>query len=334
MAMTNKAAAMTLPEVLDLVRPEMDRVEEELARESGSGIAPVREIAGYLLQAGGKRLRPALHLLAAHACGYKEGNSAVRLGAILELIHNATLIHDDVIDSAETRRGRASTNHRWGNSMTVLAGDWLYMQAFSMALQERNFRILDILISLTQTMVDGELLQLTWLGRADIGEEDALDIARRKTARLFEASTTLAAVITKKPSEEETAMASYGLSAGMAFQIIDDLLDLTSTEEKLGKPVVSDLREGKVTLPLVYALQATDGAGQKLVAMVLKEKDFISVRPEEIVKLVHDSGAAERTRERAQEFAAEGLQAIENLTDSPYKRALEALPQFILSRDY
>ena len=316
------------------MRSDLARVEAELARESRSAIEPVREIADHLLQAGGKRLRPALHLLAARYCGYQDGDSAVRLGAILELIHNATLIHDDVIDSADTRRGRASTNARWGNSMTVLAGDWIYMQAFSMALAERNFRILDILIGLTQAMVEGELLQLTLLGRAGIGETDVLDVARRKTARLFEASTQLAAVLTAKTAEEEERLGRYGMNIGMAFQIIDDLLDFTADAGTLGKPVVSDLREGKVTLPLVYALESADGAGRDAVETVLREKTFDSVEPAQIVALVRDSGAIERTRSRAARFADEGLQALAQLPDSPAKPALEAIPHFILHRDH
>jgi octaprenyl-diphosphate synthase len=323
-----------LQEVLGLVQSDLIRVEEELARESASAIEPVRDIAGYLMRSGGKRLRPALHLLAAKFCGYEEGNSAVRLGAILELIHNATLIHDDVIDSADMRRGRASTNSRWGNSMTVLAGDWLYMQAFSMALAERNFRILDILIGLTQSMVEGELVQLTCLGRVNITEEETLGIARRKTARLFEASTQLAAVLTEQKPETEAALAKYGMSVGMAFQIVDDLLDFTADAEQLGKPVVNDLCEGKVTLPLVYALETADGAARKKVETVLKEKQLASVQAEEIVTLVSSSGAIERTRQRAEQFTQEGLQAIASLPGSPFKRALEAIPGFILSRDY
>lgn len=316
-----------------MVRPELGQVEEELARESGSSVEPVAEIADYLLRAGGKRLRPALHLLAAKFCGY-EGQSAVRVGAVLELVHSATLIHDDVIDSADTRRGQTSSNQRWGNSMTVLAGDWLYMQAFHMTLQERNFRVLEILIGLTQQMVEGELMQLTWLGRADIDEHNALEIVQRKTARLFEASTRLATVLASKSADEEERLALYGLNAGMAFQVVDDLLDLTADPERLGKPVVSDLREGKVTLPLVYALKATDGAGRNKVETVLREKAFDTVAPEEIVALVHDSGAVERTRRRAQSFADEALQALDTFPDSPYKRALEAIPHFILTREY
>lgn len=314
-----------------MVRTDLGLVEHELARHADSAIEPVAAIARYLQESGGKRLRPALHLLAAKFCGY-EGRSSVQLGAVLELIHTATLLHDDVIDAADTRRGQASSNRRWGNSMTVLAGDWLYMESFRIALAERNFRILDVLIGLTQTMVEGELLQLTRLGRV-VTEEEALDIARRKTACLFSVSMQLAAILTGKSAADEERLAAYGLNLGLAFQLIDDLLDFTATAERLGKPVVSDLREGKVTFPLVLALDRIPTARAK-VETVLSEKGFSSVKPEEIVALVRESGAVERTRDRGSELVAKALSVLEPFPDSVFKRALEAIPQFVLSRDY
>ena len=320
-----------MAEVFDLIRGDLARVEEELGHHSASAIEPVASIARYLQTGGGKRLRPALHLLAAKFCGY-EGPSAIHLGAVLELIHAATLLHDDVIDAADTRRGRPSTNQRWGNSLTVLAGDWLYMESFRIALAERNLRILDILIGLTQNMVEGELIQLTQLGRVDISEEEALEISRRKTARLFGVALQLGALLGGRSSEEEERLTRYGSNVGMAFQIIDDLLDFTASPERLGKPVVNDLREGKVTLPLVYALR--DGAPRTKVETVLREKGFQSVVADEIVGLVRGSGAVERTRARAGEFVAAAYRCLEPFPDSLYKRALEAVPQFVLNRDY
>jgi octaprenyl-diphosphate synthase len=317
---------------LDLVREDLDRVEVELMRHSDSAIEPVSRVAQHLQTSGGKRLRPALHLLAARFCGY-EGPSAVRLGAVLELIHTATLVHDDVIDEAETRRGQPSANLRWGNSMTVLAGDWLYMEAFRLALAERNLRILDILIELTQMMVEGELIQLDQLGKITT-ETEALDISRRKTACLFSVCLRLGAVLGKRSSEEEERLAGYGLNLGMAFQIIDDLLDFIASPERLGKPVVSDLREGKMTLPLVYALQSSPPDARHKVERVLEEKGFISVSPDEIVSLVRESGAVERTRARAGEFVAAAVGCLESFPDSIYKQTFLALPQFILTRDY
>jgi len=292
----------------------------------------VAEISRYLLAGGGKRLRPALLLLSAGYAGYR-GDSAIRLGAVVELIHSATLIHDDVIDGANTRRGRPSANSRWGNHRSVLAGDWLYMQSFQMALGERNFKILDVLIELTQNMVEGELLQLTKLGRMDLTEQDGVELAARKTACLFAGCARLGAVLGNLDDAGEQAMADYGHYAGLAFQLVDDVLDFTASPEKLGKPVLSDLKEGKVTLPLIYALESDGAAGKRLVRTVLEEKGFESVRPEEITALVHESGALERTRAAALDFAARAKACLNGNATSDFGRALRTVPDFILDRD-
>lgn len=313
------------------MREDLGRVEAELALQSESAIEPVAEIGAYLLGGGGKRLRPALLLLTAKYAGY-EGDSAVRLGAVVELIHSATLIHDDVIDGAELRRGRPSANARWGNHMSVLAGDWMYMQAFQMALAERNFRVLDLLIELTQNMVEGELLQLTRIGRMDVSEQDALELATRKTAVLFAGCARLGAVLGREPEPKEEALAEYGHYAGLAFQLVDDLLDFTASPAQLGKPVLSDLKEGKVTLPLIYALER-DSAGRPLVATVLEERGFDSVKPEQITALVHETGALERARSMAHEFVDRAKASLNGAASSEYGRALLSVPDFILSRD-
>jgi octaprenyl-diphosphate synthase len=317
----------------------------------------VCEISTYLREGGGKRLRPALLLLAAGASGYR-GESAIRLGAVVEMIHSATLIHDDVIDGADTRRGRPSANARWGNHMSVLAGDWLYMQSFEMALRERNFAVLDILIDLTQNMVEGELLQLTRLGQMDLNEAEATELAYRKTACLFSGCSRLGAVLGRQPKHIEEALAEYGRNAGLAFQLVDDLLDFTASPEQLGKPVLSDLKEGKVTLPLIFALQAqasmcaaaghggsqagdgdggghagSNGNGRRLVSKVLEEHDFQSVRPEEITSLVQETGALESASKLATEYVRRAKASLEVLPDTEYRRALLAVPDFILERE-
>ncbi len=304
----------------------------ELADQNGSAIEPVAEISRYLLGGGGKRLRPALLLLSARYSGHA-GDSAIRLGAVVELIHSATLIHDDVIDGADTRRGRPSANSRWGNHKSVLAGDWLYMQSFQMALTERNFKILDVLIELTQDMVEGELVQLSKLGRMDLTEEDALELAARKTACLFAGCARLGAVLGDLDDAGEQAMADYGHFAGLAFQLVDDLLDFTASPEQLGKPVLSDLKEGKVTLPLIYALESTGDEGRRLVRTVLEEKGFESVRPDQINELVHKSGALDRTRSAAHDFAERAKACLNGNAKSDFGRALLTVPDFILERD-
>jgi octaprenyl-diphosphate synthase len=307
-------------------------VELEIAAQNGSALEPVAEIAGYLLGGGGKRLRPALVLLAAGACNYR-GPSAIRLAAVVEMIHSATLIHDDVIDGADKRRGRPSANSRWGNHMSVLAGDWLYMQSFQMALEERNFRVLDILIELTQNMVEGELLQLTKIGRMDLTAEDALELCYRKTACLFCGCARLGAVLGKQDEVGEQSLAEYGRYAGLAFQLVDDVLDFTGSPEQLGKPVLSDLKEGKVTLPLIYAMENGNAAGRQMVSKVLEERDFLSVRPEEITALVQESGALDRARQLACDYAARAKASLNGCADSDYGRALMAVPDFILDRE-
>ncbi len=335
--------------IFDLVRDDLALVEQEIAAQNGGAIEPVAEISSYLCEGGGKRLRPALLLLAAGASGYR-GPSAIRLGAVAELIHSATLVHDDVIDGANTRRGRPSANVRWGNHMSVLAGDWLYMQSFEMALRERNFKILDILIDLTQNMVEGELLQLTRLGKIDLTEAEATELAYRKTACLFSGCARLGAVLGRQPERVEEALAEYGRNAGLAFQLVDDLLDFTASPEQLGKPVLSDLKEGKVTLPLIFALEAEAASepagdegnghaagrphreGRKLVAKVLEERGFLSVRPEQITRLVRETGALDRAAGLAREYVGRAKACLEELPESEYRRALLAVPDFILER--
>jgi octaprenyl-diphosphate synthase len=331
--------------IFDLIREDLALVELEMTAQNSAAIEPVSQISSYLREGGGKRMRPALLLLAAGASGYR-GASAIRLGAVVELIHNATLIHDDVIDGANTRRGRPSANVRWGNHMSVLAGDRLYMQSFEMALRERNFAILDILIDLTQNMVEGELLQLTRLGRIDLNEAEATELAYRKTACLFSGCSRLGAVLGRQPKNIEEALAEYGRNAGLAFQLVDDLLDFTASPEQLGKPVLSDLKEGKVTLPLIFALEAQtipasnggdghDGnaaSGKTLVAKVLEERGFQTVQPHQITKLVRETGALDRAAKLAREYVSCAKAALNELPDSEYRRALMAVPDFILER--
>lgn len=323
---------MTAREIFDLVRDDLVLVEGELTKQTTAAFEPVSEITGYLLAGGGKRLRPALLLLSAGYAGHRS-RSAIRLAAVVELLHSATLIHDDVIDSANTRRGRPSANARWGNHRSVLAGDWLYMQSFQMALEERNFRILDVLIDLTQKMVEGELIQLAKIGRIDVTEQDALELATYKTACLFSGCARLGAVLGGFENDGEQALAEYGRYAGLAFQLVDDLLDFTASAEQLGKPVLSDLKEGKVTLPLIYAMENGHSEARELVARVLREKQFDSVRPETIVELVNQSGALERARNLAHEYAHRAKTCLDGDGDSEYGRALLALPDFILERE-
>jgi octaprenyl-diphosphate synthase len=320
-------------EVLEPIRPELELVEKKFRSDLISPAPAVTSIGQYLQVSGGKRLRPALLLLSAKAFG-EVGPSAVALGAVVEMIHTATLVHDDVIDGANLRRGRPSTNSRWGNHTSVLAGDWLYMQAFNLAVKERNFHVLDILIELTQMMVEGELLQWAMIGRIDLSEAEHLDLVDRKTACLFGACTRLGAVVTRQDAQTEEAMARFGRNLGMAFQLVDDLLDFTANEDVLGKPVGSDLREGKITLPLIHLLDRCTAAEQALVATVVQERGFRTVAWEDLLDLIARYQTPQKVKAQAQAYAQEALGCLEVLPDSAYKRSLSSLPSLVVNRQH
>jgi len=314
-----------------LLRDDLRAVERELGRDAISDVAAITEIADYLREGGGKRIRPSLLLLAAKAQGY-EGQGMVRLGAVVEMVHTATLVHDDIIDAADTRRGRPSANTTWGNAKCVLAGDWLYMQAFHIALEERNFRILDLLISLTQQMVEGELLQMESLGRA-IGETEYFDLIFRKTACLFQVSMRLGSVLAGASEELEDQMGEYGRALGMAFQIVDDVLDLTGSEEMLGKPVASDLREGKATLAVIHSIENGTEADRDTIEKVLQDQSFERVRHAEILEILTRNGSVDYAMAAAFRCTASARLRLAALPDSEFKRALLWVPDFVVARD-
>src|SRR5229473_5659233 len=295
-------------EVFELLRDDLAAIEREFGRDTVSGVTAITEIGEYLRGGGGKRIRPALLLLSAKLFNY-EGRGAVKLGAVVEIIHTATLVHDDIIDEAKTRRGRPAANTQWGNSKCVLAGDWLYMQSFKIAVQERNFKILDILIDLTQQMVEGELLQMEKLGKC-ISMEEHFDLIFRKTACLFSVSTRMGAILGNATEEQETRLGEYGRNLGLAFQIVDDVLDLTASEEVLGKPVASDLREGKVTMAVIHALQLCTLEERKLVETVLEERTFVSVKHEQILDILNKYGSIQYAHDEAATHAAKARNAI------------------------
>ena len=318
-------------EVFDLLRDDLAAVEEEFALQAISPVAVVTEIASYLMAGGGKRIRPLLLLLSAKALGCQD-ESRIRLGAVVEMLHTATLVHDDIIDEADTRRGRPSSNTTWGNAKCVLAGDWLYMQSFQTALAERNFRVLDLLISLTQQMVEGELLQTEKLGHL-INEEEYFDLIFRKTACLFKVSMQLGAAITPGREAVEETLGEYGRNLGLAFQIVDDVLDLTASEEVLGKPVASDLREGKATLAVIHALERGTGADREAIRTVLADRSFVRVSHPHILEILQRHGSIDYAMDTACAYAEAARLSIAELSDSDAKRALLWVPGFVTSRD-
>src|SRR5499433_851429 len=300
--------AINAKEFFELLREDLAAIEREFGRDTVAGVQAITEIGEYLRNGGGKRLRPALLLLSAKLLNY-EGRGAIRLGAVVEIIHTATLVHDDIIDEAQTRRGRPAANTQWGNSKCVLAGDWLYMQAFKVAVQERNFRVLDTLIELTQQMVEGELLQMEKLGKL-ISLDEHFDLIFRKTACLFSVCMRLGAILSGATPEQEEAAGAYGRNLGMAFQIVDDVLDLTASESVLGKPVASDLREGKATMAVIHALEHCTAEERSLIETVLSNGGFNGITPADIVAILNHHGSIDAAYARAVEFSNKALQAI------------------------
>ncbi len=325
------AIVATAKEVFDLLHDDLQAIEREFGRDAVSSVAAITEIAEYLRSGGGKRIRPSMLLLSCRCLGYS-GSSMHRLGAVIEMIHTATLVHDDIIDGAELRRGRPSPNTTWGNSRCVLAGDWLYMQAFHIALEEQNFRVLELLISLTQMMVEGELLQTEKLGRP-VTEAEYNELIYRKTACLFEVSMRLGAVLAGADPAVETCLAEYGHSLGLAFQVVDDVLDLTSAEAVLGKPVASDLREGKATLAVVHALQHATAAESEAILQVLADGAFLQVRYEDVLSTLDRYGSIDFAMSVARDHAERARRALDLIPESEYKRALLWVPDFVVNRE-
>ena len=327
--------ALTAREIFELVHRDLEQVEKKIAAESVASVEAVTAIGQYLQSAGGKRLRPTLLLMSAKLVANGESSpSAIQLGAVVELIHAATLVQDDVIDAAETRRGRPSTNVKWGNHICVLAGDWLYMQAFQIALRERNFTILDLLIGLTQMMVEGELLQLERIGRIDVTEADCMELVDRKTACLFSVCARLGALTGGSDTATQEKLGDFAWNLGMAFQLIDDMLDFTAREKTLGKPVGGDLREGKITLPLVYALERATPAERRQVAAILDRRNYDEVPFAQILAMLERHRAIERVKERAQTFTDKARQIMGEFPESPYQRALMAVTELVTERDH
>jgi octaprenyl-diphosphate synthase len=326
-----KIKHMSRHEVMSLIASDLSHVEKTIGVDTVCSIDAVTEINRHLQNGGGKRLRPVLLLLAAGACG-ERSDAAIRLGAVVEIIHTATLVHDDVIDGADVRRGLPSTNRQWGNQTSVLAGDWLYMHAFNLALQQRNFHVLDLLIDLTQMMVEGELMQKEWVGCIDINEEEHSQLVRRKTACLFAACTRLGSIVSGG-SNFEQPLADYGWNLGMAFQLIDDILDFTADEAVLGKPVGGDLREGKVTLPLIFALQRCTQEERESVQTVLRDGGYATASVDTIRTMVEKHNGIKDARRCALKYTDTAVAQLDRLPESDYKRALHTVSDWIVDRD-
>ena len=324
---------MSLPDILGLVEQDLTRVEMVFRDEFLSDLKVISDVASHVRDAGGKRIRPALLLLASRLFGHSS-DRMIRLGAVVEYIHTATLLHDDVIDEAATRRGRRSANSRWGNKTTVLIGDFLYTKSMAMALTQDNLGILRLLSDVTLRMIEGQVLEIEREADLSVREDQHLDIIRRKTADLFAACMRIGAILGDATPEKEQALSAYGLALGLAFQMKDDLLDFTASEQSLGKPVGLDLREGKLTLPVIYMLEEGDAEVRSKVEAVVDDRGFDRVSHAEIVSLARRTGALGRAEAMATNQAEAARAALSVFEPSPERDALITLPDFILARDH
>jgi octaprenyl-diphosphate synthase len=323
-----------LKDVLSLVAPDLVRLESLLDEHCRSNVVLLGEMARYVKDGGGKRVRPALLLLAAGLVGGGVSDRALQLAAAVEFIHSATLVHDDIIDNAPLRRGRRTASRRWGNDVTVLLGDFLYTQSMALALTTENLPILRLLSDVTLRMIEGEVQEIERCGDAEVSEADHLDLIKRKTADLFSACARIGALVGGADEERERALASYGLNLGICFQMVDDLLDFTGNEALLGKPVANDLREGKVTLPAIFLLQRGGPAVRERVNTVLTDRGFGQVTRDEIVRLAREAGALDEAQRLAATYAAAAKAALAPFEPSPHRAALASIPDFVLDRQY
>ncbi len=317
----------------NLIKNELALVEKEFERQASSNIQVINYLGDYLRASGGKRVRPALLILANYAVGGNaSAENVIRLATVMEMLHTATLVHDDIIDNADTRRNRTSVNARFGNQASVLMGDWLYMSAFETSLKERSLEILDILTRLTRKMTEGELIQLTTLGNSLISQTEYFDILQRKTAYLFSACCEIGAILGNASKEKQYALRDYGMNLGTAFQLADDVLDFTADEEVLGKAAGADLIEGKLTLPLILLVEK-DETVRKELEKVMFDGDYENVSRDSILKRLKVHGTLEETRRRAYQFAEKAEKNLATLNETEYRLTMEAIPGFMIERN-
>ncbi len=327
-----KPSAAALALMFEPIREDLRAVERAFADHVQSQVQLIPTIGSYIQDSGGKRIRPAVLLMAARMAGY-QGERAILYGSVVEFIHTATLVHDDIIDDAELRRGRQAVHSRWGNDVTVLLGDFLYIKSMSLALTQDRLDIIRLLCEVTLRMIEGELYQLTKNGVVDLTEEEHFDIIRRKTAYLFAGCAKIGGMLGETTLEQQDALWDYGFNIGMAFQIVDDLLDFTGEEDVLGKPVGGDLREGKMTLPVIHLLSRDDEQADALVRAVVETRNVTNEEWRELRALLKRYDSIEYAHRAAVGFVERAKKALYSFPAGPEREALMALPDYVLSRD-
>jgi octaprenyl-diphosphate synthase len=322
---------MSIDEIGILISSERQGVDAHIQARLQSDVALVNQLGHYIVNSGGKRLRPVLLLLSARAFGY-QGFHHTLLAAVVEFIHTATLLHDDVVDESDLRRGNDTANALYGNAASVLVGDFLYSRAFQMMVEAGSMRVMEVLSEATNVIAEGEVMQLMNCNDPDTSENNYLEVIRCKTAKLFEAASQLGAIISEASENDIKAMATYGMHLGTAFQLIDDALDYTASSEEMGKNVGDDLAEGKPTLPLIYAMREGSEQQAQVIRNAIEQggRDHI----DEVIQIIQDTGAIAYTIEAAKKEAQVAIQQLENLADSPYKTALVSLAEFSVNRNH
>jgi octaprenyl-diphosphate synthase len=313
------------------IQADLEKVEENLRLFSHSPNQLISEISGYLFQKAGKRIRPALLMLCCRLLGYK-GEEHILMSSLVETIHTASLIHDDIIDNSKVRRGKESVHARWGPNITVLLGDYLYIKSIGLSLQSQHRQIINILTDISARMIEGELNEYYMSGNLELEEKDYLDIINKKTASLFSASCRIGAILAHASEDEELRLADFGTNLGMCFQITDDLLDFTGDEKTLGKPILSDIAEGRITLPLIYTLKSDGSANRKRLAELLKARPLEKKACEEILDIVKSNGALDYTFGKAEEFSLRSKESISVFPESVHRRSLILFLDYILTR--
>jgi octaprenyl-diphosphate synthase len=322
-----------LSQIFEPIRADLDRVDREFARHVESQVELIPTIGKYIQTSGGKRIRPAVLLMAARLSGYR-GDRAVLYAAVVEFIHTATLVHDDIIDDSELRRGRLAVHSRWGNDVTVLLGDYLYIKSMAMALTHDTLDIVRLLCDVTLRMIEGELYQLTKNGDADIAEDEHFEIIRRKTAYLFGGCAEIGGMLGTVTPEQQAGLREYAFNLGIAFQIVDDLLDFTGDAAALGKPIGADLREGKMTLPLIHLLGQRHAGGERIVREIIASRTTTEAQWSELLQILNEHRSIDYAIRRAEEFAERAKKPLQaTFPPSAERDALLALPDYVVSRD-
>jgi octaprenyl-diphosphate synthase len=328
---TDHGGRADLARIVALVEDDLQAVNRTISERLQSDVALINQLGAYIVHSGGKRLRPLTVLLSAGACQHK-GDAHISLAAIVEFIHTATLLHDDVVDDSDMRRGKATANEVWGNEASVLVGDFLYSRSFQLMVQIGHMRIMDVLADATNTIAEGEVLQLMNCNDPETTEQQYMEVIHRKTAKLFEAGMRIGAILAGQTRAVEEALSEYGRQLGSAFQLIDDALDYGSGGNELGKNIGDDLAEGKPTLPLIHALRNASAQDQLVIRKAIEEGGLADI--ERIVATIRSTGALAYTARKAEEAANEAIAALKAAPDSEFKDALISLAHFSVQRQY